>query len=53
VRVARKHIAWYSKGQWDGNAFRQQIYRLESSASQLRCVREYFNRMGERQGLAA
>lgn len=53
VRMARKHIAWYSKGQWDGNAFRQQIYRLESSASQLRCVREYFNRMGERQGLAA
>jgi tRNA-dihydrouridine synthase B len=53
VRVARKHIAWYSKGQRDGNAFRQQVYRLESSAEQLRCVREYFDRLGEQQGLAA
>ena len=53
VRVARKHIAWYSKGQRDGNAFRQQVYRLESSAAQLQCVREYFERLGEQQGLAA
>jgi len=53
VRVARKHIAWYSKGQRDGNAFRQHIYRLESSAAQLKCVREYFDRLGEQQGLAA
>ncbi len=53
VRVARKHIAWYSKGQRDGNAFRQQIYRFESSATQLRCVREYFERLVEQQGLAA
>ena len=53
VRVARKHIAWYSKGQRDGNTFRQKIYRLESAAAQLQCVREYFERLGERQGLAA
>jgi len=53
VRVARKHIAWYSKGKRDGNAFRQQIYRLESSVAQLQCVREYFARLGEQQGLAA
>jgi tRNA-dihydrouridine synthase B len=53
VRVARKHIAWYSKGQRDGNVFRQQIYRLESAAAQLQCVREYFERLGEQQGLAA
>jgi tRNA-dihydrouridine synthase B len=51
--VARKHIAWYSRGQRDGNAFRQQIYQLESSAAQLQCVREYFARLGEQQGLAA
>ena len=25
VRVARKHIAWYSKGQPDGAGFRQRI----------------------------
>jgi tRNA-dihydrouridine synthase B len=53
VRVARKHIAWYSRGQRDGNAFRQQIYQLESSTAQLQCVREYFVRLGEQQGLAA
>ncbi|HYQ71481.1 MAG TPA: tRNA dihydrouridine synthase DusB [Gammaproteobacteria bacterium] len=53
VRVARKHIAWYSKGQHDGNAFRRQIYRLESSAAQLQCVREYFERLGEQRELAA
>jgi len=53
VRVARKHIAWYSKGQRDGNTFRQKIYRLETAAAQLQCVREYFARLGDRQGLAA
>jgi tRNA-dihydrouridine synthase B len=53
VRVARKHIAWYSKGQRDGNAFRQQVYRLESAVAQLQCVRDYFDRLGERQELAA
>ena len=53
VRVARKHIAWYSNGQRDGNAFRQMIYRLDSAAAQLQSVREYFDRLGEQQGLAA
>lgn len=53
VRVARKHIAWYSKGQRDGNAFRAEVNGLESAAGQLACVREFFNRRAERQGLAA
>jgi len=53
VRVARKHIAWYSRGQRDGNGFRQQIYRLDTAAAQLRCVREYFARLEGQGELAA
>lgn len=53
VRVARKHIAWYSRGQRDGNAFRDQVNRLEHAAAQLRFVQDYFDRLADRQGLAA
>ena len=53
VRVARKHIAWYSKGQRDGNAFRQQINQLDSADAQLACVRSYFDQLTEQQVLAA
>jgi len=53
VRVARKHIAWYSKGQRDGNSFREQINRLESATAQLQYVREFFSRLVDRQELAA
>ena len=53
VRVARKHIAWYSKGQRDGNPFRQHINQLESADAQLAYVRDYFDRLTEQQALAA
>jgi len=53
VRVARKHIAWYSKGQRDGNPFRQHINQLDSADEQLACVRDYFDRLTEQQALAA
>lgn len=53
VRVARKHIAWYSKGQRDGNPFRQQLNQLESSDTQLAYVRDYFNQLTEQKDLAA
>jgi tRNA-dihydrouridine synthase B len=53
VRVARKHIAWYSKGQRDGNAFRDRVNRLESAAAQLHCVHEFFAQRAEQRGLAA
>ncbi|MGB5606893.1 MAG: tRNA dihydrouridine synthase DusB, partial [Gammaproteobacteria bacterium] len=42
VRMARKHIAWYSKGLCGGNAFRQHINTLESATEQLDYVRAYF-----------
>jgi tRNA-dihydrouridine synthase B len=53
VRVARKHIAWYSKGQHAGNAFRQHINQLESAEAQLQYVQTFFNRLMEQQVLAA
>ncbi|MDX2457341.1 MAG: tRNA dihydrouridine synthase DusB [Gammaproteobacteria bacterium] len=53
VRVARKHIAWYSKGQHAGNAFRQQMNRIESAGAQLKYVQTFFNRLMEQQVLAA
>jgi tRNA-dihydrouridine synthase B len=52
VRVARKHIAWYSKGQRDGNVFRQQVNTIESARAQLEFVQDYFARL-EQQVLAA
>ncbi len=53
VRVARKHIAWYSKGQPGGNRFRQQINQAESPEEQLRHVRDYFTMLIEQKALAA
>jgi tRNA-dihydrouridine synthase B len=53
VRVARKHIAWYSKGQRDGNAFRQQVNRIESADAQLQYVRDFFAQLAERPVMAA
>ena len=53
VRVARKHIAWYSKGQRDGNPFRQQVNHIESASAQLAFVRQYFSTLEARGELAA
>ena len=46
-RVARKHIAWYTNGLRDANAFRQAMYQLESTAGQHRAVADYFDRLAE------
>jgi tRNA-dihydrouridine synthase B len=42
VRVARKHIAWYSKGFIHSNTFRREIMRLESSADQIKAINDFF-----------
>lgn len=50
-RIARKHIAWYTKGLWGSNEFRQQMYRVESTVEQAQVVEHYFNSLlqtGER-----
>ena len=45
VRMARKHISWYSKGQRHGAAFRQAVNRVEQADEQLRMVNEFFDRL--------
>ncbi|OWY38280.1 tRNA dihydrouridine synthase DusB [Xenophilus sp. AP218F] len=46
-RIARKHIAWYTRGLAGSNAFRQAMYRLESTAEQRLAVADYFRRLGD------
>jgi tRNA-dihydrouridine synthase B len=53
VRVARKHLAWYSKGQPGGAAFRQLVNRAETVAKQLELTRAFFERRLEQEELAA
>jgi tRNA-dihydrouridine synthase B len=52
VRMARKHIAWYSKGLRNGNPFRQQMNLLESSQEQLDFTQAFFAEL-EQDHLAA
>ena len=42
VRVARKHISWYTRGLVGSSAFRHAMNRLDSVADQLAVVNEYF-----------
>ena len=44
-RIARKHIAWYSKGLRSSNEFRQSMYKVESTAEQFKVVEDYFNHL--------
>ncbi|WP_374297384.1 tRNA dihydrouridine synthase DusB [Acinetobacter sp.] len=44
-RIARKHIAWYTKGLRDSNAFRQAMYKVESTAEQAQVVSAYFEQL--------
>ncbi|HEU5337835.1 MAG TPA: tRNA dihydrouridine synthase DusB [Sulfuricaulis sp.] len=44
VRMARKHISWYSKGLRDGAAFRHRINQVETCEAQRAMVREFFDR---------
>ena len=44
VRVARKHLTWYSKQLDNAGEFRYQAVRVGSTQEQIRLVREYFDR---------
>jgi tRNA-dihydrouridine synthase B len=48
VRVARKHISWYTKGLAGSAAFRHAMNRLESSAEQLAAVDRFFGELADR-----
>ncbi len=49
VRIARKHISWYSKGQRHGAAFRQKVNRVETTAEQLQMTRDFFDALMQTQ----
>ncbi len=43
LRVARKHISWYTKGLAGSANFRHRMNQLESIAEQLQAVQEFFD----------
>lgn len=44
-RIARKHIAWYTKGLARSNEFRRNMYQLDNTQAQLTAVRHYFDQL--------
>ncbi len=44
-RIARKHIAWYTKGLRSSNEFRQNMYQVETTHQQAQVVEAYFNQL--------
>ena len=53
VRMARKHISWYSKGQRHGAAFRQAVTRVEEASKQLEMVQAFFAELIDNREIAA
>ncbi|OUR65826.1 tRNA dihydrouridine synthase DusB [Methylophaga sp. 42_25_T18] len=53
VRMARKHIAWYSKGLRDGNPFRQQMNTFEQPQQQLDFTKQFFAQLEDKDTMAA
>jgi tRNA-dihydrouridine synthase B len=50
VRVARKHISWYTKGLVGSAAFRAHMNTLDSVAAQLDAVNRFFTELSARSG---
>jgi len=53
LRIARKHIAWYSRSFRGSAQFRQQINKAETVDAQRQQVRWFFDQQRNRGGLAA
>ena len=45
VKVARKHISWYTKGLVGSAAFRRHMNQLQASHEQMRAVDDFFQRL--------
>ena len=43
LRVARKHISWYTRGLIGSSAFRHTMNQLDSATEQLAMVNDYFS----------
>jgi len=46
VKVARKHISWYTKGLAGSANFRHRMNQLDTCVEQLSAVNEFFDRLG-------
>ncbi len=53
VRMARKHISWYTKGQPRGAGFRQAVNREASAQKQINMVTEFFDQLVQAEEIAA
>ncbi len=53
VRVARKHLGWYSKDHPQAAAFRAIVNSVECQRRQLALTREYFDRLADQESMAA
>lgn len=53
ARIARKHLAWYTRGLSGGSAFRRQINSETLPSVQIRKVRDFYQRQLEGKLLAA
>jgi tRNA-dihydrouridine synthase B len=49
LRVARKHVAWYTLGLPGADAFRRRLNGLETCAAQLAAVNGYFGELAQQQ----
>lgn len=47
VRMARKHVSWYSKGQKHSANFRQSFNTLETSSQQKSSIEEFFHKLAD------
>ncbi len=43
VRIARKHIAWYSHTRTDGASFRREVNRLDTANEQIAAIERFFD----------
>jgi tRNA-dihydrouridine synthase B len=48
LRMARKHISWYTKGMAGSAHFRQRMNQLENREEQLRAINEFFDEQTQR-----
>jgi len=53
VRMARKHISWYSKGQRHGGAFRHAVNHVDNAEQQFAMVRSFFAELIANREMAA
>lgn len=53
VRIARKHLGWYSQAWPEGAAFRERINRVEQGREQSALTRDFFKYLANKERLAA